>query len=257
MNTDLTAVSETHLSGEVLMIIRTRRQTIIMLVAIPLLLLAPGVSAEQNKASRQEGEYRIMFSGREIGVEKYVLVTTADGVSSSSTLNLNNPGAGPKKLALETKLEADGQCVPRNYELKSDVDGEKGTIRGSFAPNQVIFDYTGKGASYRSGLLVGNRYTILDTNIFHHFIFLARIFKYDSGKTPQVFEVVIPQEKDTGTLRITPLNKESITVKGKKVNASHLLVDSGSLQIHLWVDGERIPRKIAVPDKKIEVLHGN
>ena len=46
-------------------------------------------------------------------------------------------------------------------------------------------------------------------------------------------------------------------IKGKKAGVNHLLLDSGSLQIHLWIDNERIPRKISVPDKGIEVLHGN
>jgi hypothetical protein len=151
----------------------------------------------------------------------------------------------------------DGRYVPRSYELKSQVDGQAGTIRGTFAPRQVIFEYSGNGVSYRNGLLVGDRYTILDTNIFHHFIFLARLFKYGSKETPQDFEVVIPQDKDTGELKIKELDKETIAVGKKKISTTHLLVDSGSLQIHLWVDGEHTPRKIAVPDKGIEVLHGD
>jgi len=238
------------------MIMRRNRKFMAGLAASAFLLLPAGVAVEK-KATRLEGEYHIVSSGREIGVEKYVIETSADGVKSSSLLDFNNPGAGPKKASLETRLETDEQYVPRSYELKSEVDGEKGTIRGSFAPNQAIFEYSGKGVSVRNGLLVGNRYTILDTNVFHHFIFLARLFKYNDGKTPQVFEVLIPQDKDTGTVRITELNKETILIKGKKAGAHHLLLDSGTLQIHLWVDSERIPRKISIPDKGIEVLHGN
>jgi hypothetical protein len=226
------------------------------LAASALLLLSSGF-AVGPKATRLEGEYHIVSAGQEIGVEKYVLETSADGVKSMSQLDLHNPGTGPKKASLETRLEMDAQYVPRDYELKSEIDGEKGTIRGSFAPNQVIFEYSGKGASFRNGLLLGNRYTILDTNVFHHFIFLARLFKYNEGKTPQTFEVLIPQEKDTGKVSIAELQKETILIKGKKASVSHLLLDSGSIQIHLWVDGERIPRKISVPGKGIEVLHGD
>lgn len=238
------------------MIMWGNRKLMAGLAASAFLLLPAGVAVEK-KATRLEGEYHIVSSGREIGVEKYVIETSADGVKSSSLLDFNNAGAGPKKASLETRLETDEQYVPRSYELKSEVDGEKGTIRGSFAPNQAIFEYSGKGVSVRNGLLVGNRYTILDANVFHHFIFLARLFKYNDGKTPQVFEVLIPQDKDTGTVRITELNKETILIKGKKAGAHHLLLDSGTLQIHLWVDSERIPRKISIPDKGIEVLHGN
>lgn len=231
-----------------------RSKIIAALIAFSCSGLATGHAAGK-KASRQEGQYRIYSEGREIGVEKYVLLTSADAVTSSSTLEFRNPGDGHQKVTLQTKLEMDRQYMPRSYELKSQVDGQTGSIRGAFAPNQVIFEYSGNGASFRNGLLVGDRYTILDTNIFHHFIFLARLFRYDSKGTPQNFEVVIPQDKDTGTLKITELDKETIVVRGKKISTTHLLVDSGSLQIQLWVDGDRIPRRIAVPDKGIEVLY--
>jgi hypothetical protein len=237
---------------------RDRFKLIVALTAVSFSWLGAGSAVEmEKKESRQEGEYRVYSSGREIGVEKYVLVTSQDAVTSSSTLEFRNPGNGPQRVSLESRLEMNGAYLPHSYELKSEVDGQKGSIRGEFASNQVIFEYSGNGRSFGNGLLVGDRYTILDTNLFHHFIFLARLFKYDSGEKPQTFEVVIPQDRDTGTLKIRELNKETILIRGKKFNTVHLLVDTGSVQIQLWVDSARTPRKIAVPDKGIEVLHSN
>ncbi len=218
---------------------------------------ASGAAEGGPKPSRLEGEYSIFASGKEIGSEKYTVLISAETVTSTSTVEFRNLGGGPKKVHLETKMEMDANYVPRSYELKSDVDGQNGRIVGQFSPNQVIFEYSGGGRSDRSGLLLGKQFTILDTNVFHHFIFLARLFNYDNGSKPQTFDVVIPQEKDTGTLKIRELNKESILIKGKKVSTVHLLVDSGTVQIHLWVDNNHIPRKIAVPDKEIEVQQSN
>ncbi len=226
-----------------------------ILAAAMLALVMTAVPAEK-KTSREEGEYRIYVSGQEVGVEKYVIASTADGVTSSSKLVFRNPGAGPKKISLESKLEMNPQLVPKKYELKSDVDGQEGKIAGDFAPNQAIFDFSGNGVSVRHGLLVGERYTILDTNIFHQFTFLARLFKYDRGKTAQTFEVLIPQEKDTGIIKISEMDKETIVVAGKKIRVTRLVLDSGSLQIQLWVDGDHVTQKISLPDKGIEVLHG-
>ena len=240
------------------MIVRTGRRCYPAIAALALLCLPfLGTPQKGSKASREEGEYRISAAGKEIGVEKYAMAASADTVRSTSTLEFHNPGSGPQKIQLETNLEMDGNYVPRSYELKSQVDGQKGSILGQFAPNQVIFEYSGGGRSVRNGLLLGDRFTVLDTNVFHHFIFLARLFKYDGGAKPQTFEVVIPQDKDTGTLKIRELNKESLSIEGKKINTIHLLIDSGALQIHLWVDSKRVLRKIAVPDKGIEVLHNN
>ena len=235
---------------------RGRLCVALTLVIYPLLTTVVALAADK-KVSRLQGEYRIYVSGKEIGVEKYLLATSGDSVMSSSILDFRNPDEASQKVSLETKLEMDGKYVPRSYELKSNVNGQKGNIRGSFSPNQAIFEYSGNGASIRNGLLVGDRYTILDTNIFHHFIFLSRLFNYDSGEKTQTFEVLIPQEKDTGTLKIRALAKETIVVQGKKFSVSHLVVDTGAIRIQLWVDGEHVPRKIAVPDKGIEVLHNN
>ncbi len=236
--------------------IRSRLNLVVAVLLIAAAAHGRAVDGEK-KAIREEGQYKIYAAGREIGVEKYTLVTAGDKVTSSSSSSFNNPGDNNQKVTVETRLEMDAQFQPQNYEVKSEVAGERGTVRGNFAPNQVIFDYTGNGVSDRSGLLVGSRYTILDTNTFHHFIFLARLFKYGSGNKPQTFDVVIPQEKDTGTLKISEIGDEPVVVGGKKVSATHLLIDSGSLQIHLWVDSRHTPVKIALPGKGVEVLRSN
>ncbi len=235
------------------------RIKLILTLAVSSTVLAPytrSIDGEQ-KAVREEGQYKIYAAGREIGVENYTIVTAGNKVTSSSSSSFSNPGDKGEKVTVETRLEMDAQFLPQAYEVKSAVGGDKGTVRGNFAPNQVIFDYNGNGVSARSGLLVSARYTILDTNTFHHFIFLARLFKYGSGDKPQTFDVVIPQEKDTGTLKISEVGEETVVVGGKRATATHLLIDSGSLQIHLWVDSRHIPLKIALPGKGIEVLRSN
>jgi hypothetical protein len=229
-----------------------------MAAALTLSWITAGSAREdEQKPFRLEGEYTILLGGRSIGVEKYVVISDGNAISSASTLEFRNPNEGPKKVSLETKLEMDDQFQPRNYELKSEVDGKKGSIQGEFAPNQVIFSYAGGGASFRNGLLVGDHYTILDTNAFHHFIFLTRLFKYGSSEKSQQFEVVIPQEKETGTLKISEIGKEDLQVKGKKLSTTRLKIDTGVLTIQVWVDGDHVPRKIAVPEKGIEVISGN
>jgi hypothetical protein len=207
-----------------------------------------------KKVAHEEGEFRIYAAGKEIGSEKYMILSSEDAVSSNSILDFRNPGDGHQRIHLETKLEMDGQYLPKTYQLKSDVDGQKGTINGQFSPHQVMFEYVASGPPRKAGLLVGDRYTILDTNVFHHFVFLARLFKYGSKEKDQRFEVVIPQEQDSGVLKISELNRESITVQKKKIEARHLQADSGSVLIHLWVDGQKAVHRITVPSRQIEVL---
>lgn len=208
---------------------------------------------QEAKVNREEGEFKILVGDKEIGGEKYTIVDTADSSSSSSVLEFRNPEQLHQKMRFESKLTMDGHYLPRSYELESDIDGKKGSIIGTFPPNEALFEYRTGDAPRKTGLLTGDKFTILDTNIFHHFIFLARLYDF-SGEKTQKFEVVIPQEDDSGVLKITRLAKDTITVKGKRIGAHQLQIDSGTLVIQIWVDDKHILHKIAVKDKGLEIL---
>jgi len=226
------------------------------LTAALLICVSARASEEQKqKEYRESGEFKIYSSEKEIGSEKYAILSSGDTVTSSSTLDFRNPGDSHQKIQLETKLEMNTRFVPRNYLLKSDVEGKKGEIRGVFSPNQAMFSYVAAdGSPRKSGMLVGNEFTVLDTNIFHHFIFLSRLFNYDSKDKAQRFEVIVPQEQESGFITISQVGKETLNVRGKKLETRHLQVDSGALQIHLWVDNQHFLDKISVPDRGIEVI---
>jgi hypothetical protein len=208
---------------------------------------------DENGAPAEEGTFRISVQGKEIGTERYTLAVVGDSASSSCLLDFRNPANTRQRVRLESKLEMDSHFRPRSYSLRSDVDGKKGTIVGTFPPNEVFLEYGHEEKPKKTGLLVGKNYTILDTNIFHHFVFLVRLFKFDKPESDQRFEVVIPQAADSGVLKASELEKETLLVGSKKTECHHLLLDSGSLVIHLWVDKQRILRKIAIPSLSLEV----
>lgn len=222
-----------------------------------LLILAASFNLKSGepKLAKEEGELKIMINGVDIGREKYVILSSDTASSSSSVLDFRNPGDKHQRVQMETRLEMGERYLPKRYQLKSNVDGQQGTIRGEFNSHQVIFEYAAGDVPRKSGLLLGDEFTVLDTNIFHHFVFLARLFKYGDRKSAQRFEVVVPQEQDTGQIAIRELGKEAISVQGKRnIETHHLQLDSGALQIHLWVDKQRILHKISVPEKRIDVL---
>jgi hypothetical protein len=216
--------------------------------------LGPPGAAGDKKPNREQGELAITLAGREIGSESYVLITSADSVQSTSTLSFRSPQDTQLKISIETRLSMDARFKPLSYELTSDAGGKKGTMVGRFSPNQVIFEYGGSANSSRRGLLVGDQYTILDTNVFHHFIFLTRLFIEKGGGKTERFEVVIPQEDESGVLRMSELEKEMLPIGGKKIRCRRFRVDSGALQIDLWTDERGVLQKVAVPARQIEVI---
>jgi hypothetical protein len=223
---------------------------------IAFLLLTPlATPAPQEKArTQEEGVFQIFFEGKEIGSEKYRLVTDQTSAVSNSVLDFRNPANARQRIQLESRLEMDGRFRPRKYLLNSQVDGKKGSIVGSFPPDTAMFEYGKNGVMKKSGLMVGNDYTILDTNIFHHFTFLARLYNFDSRVSPQRFEVVIPQEGEAGFLKISELKRETLMLKGKNIETRLLQVESGVVTIHVWIDERRTVHRIAVPSSKIEVM---
>ena len=224
------------------------------LLSLLLLMFAlPPTFGQSKRSAREEGQFDIFVGGKEIGRERFSIVSTADSVSSNSTVNFREPGNKQKSVRMETRLDMDGQYVPKAYRLESNVDGQKGTITGEFLPGEAVFEYQGSGNPRKRGLPVGDHYIVLDTNVFHHFTFVARLFDFSAGKS-QSIEAVIPQELDEGTLKVSEIGVEEITVKGKKLLLHHLKVDSGLLQIDLWIDDLRVLYKIALPVKQIEVV---
>jgi hypothetical protein len=213
----------------------------------------PSISAADSKASKEEGQFVILVSGREIGREKFSISSSSDSASSSSVTEFKDP-AKNRRVRIETQVNMDGSFLPKDYQRKTEMGGQKVSLSGKFTQGQASFEYPVAGVMRKSGLLVGDKYVVLDENVFHHFIFLARLFDFNSGKKYQSFEVVIPQELDNGTLKISDSGKEKTSVRGKDKELHHLRLDSGQVQIDLWVDDQKIVHKIALPSKGIEVL---
>jgi hypothetical protein len=218
-----------------------------------LTLLLPLMYGQNKRAAREEGQLDILVGGKEIGHERFSIISSLDSVSSSSTLEFRDPADRHHSVHMETHLDMDGQYLPRAYRLETNVDGQKGTVIGTFLPSEAAFEYQGSGNPRKMGLPVGDRYIVLDTNIFHHFSFVARLFDFSAGES-QSIEAVIPQELDGGMLKVSDVGVEIVSVRGKKLNLHHLKADSGMLQIDLWVDDLRVLYKLALPAKHIEVI---
>ncbi len=220
------------------------------------LVLLSSAATRERRSATEEGEFRIFFAGRQIGLEKFAILSAKDAASSTSILEFDNPGARGQKVRIESKLEMDGSYHPRSYSLQTDVDGKAGRISAAFAPNQVILEYSGEQESTRTGLLLGERCTVLDTNLFHHYIFLVRLYLAGGKGKPAYFEVVVPQERSSGRLEMKSLGKASIQEGSRSYKAQHLQLYSGAVRIDLWVDDKGILRRIGVPERGIEVLRG-
>ncbi|MDM7995557.1 MAG: hypothetical protein QUT30_07735 [Acidobacteriota bacterium] len=224
-----------------------------VLVSFLFVFYLPPAPAQEAKGRPETAQFKIFLDGKEIGEEKFSITVSGDAISSRSVVNLRDVGYKRLKVQLESELSMDSFYMPRSYQLRTNVDGQKGTINGTFTKGEATFEYRGSGNPRQRGLLTGDSYVLLDTNVFHHFIFVARLFDFSANKG-QSIEAVIPQELDGGILKVSEIGIEIIQIGGKRRDLRHLRADSGVLQIDLWVDDQRTLYKIAVPSKRIEVI---
>jgi hypothetical protein len=223
-------------------------------IALLLCVLLPrSIFCGDRKPSQEEGRFDIYMADKKIGQEKFSIVRSSDSISSNSTTNFKNPAGRHESVQVETQLKMDNRYIPQTYQVRTAIGSLKRMLKGTFIPGQSTFEFQTDGAP-KSGLLVGDRYAILDTNVFHHFIFVVRLFDFHSGGRTQSVEVVIPQEMDAGNLKITDVGTEAVFFQGKNKELHHLKADSGPLKIDLWIDEEHVLYKIALPAKQIEVI---
>jgi hypothetical protein len=231
-----------------------RRNTCSIIALMLGVLLPHSIFCGDKMPSQEEGRFSIYVAGKEIGQEKFLVERASDSVSSKSTANFRDPAGSHESVQIETQLKMDGQYMPQTYQVRTVIGGRKQMIRGTLIPNQATFEYQTGGVPGKSGLLVGDRYVILDTNVFHHFIFIARQFHLSGVGKAESIEAVIPQEMDTGILKIIDVGTEMVSMRGKNRELHHLKADSGSLLIDLWIDEERVLYKIALPAKQLEII---
>jgi hypothetical protein len=229
-------------------------RTLTIMLWLLVFVLPQGYGDEQRLAS-EEARFDIYVAGKKIGQEKFSIEYLAESIRSRSTLNFRDPGNQHQKVRIETQLSMDTQYLPKAYHVETDIDERTVTMKGTFVPGQANFEYQVNVVPRKMGLLVGDRYIILDTNVFHHFTFIGRLFDFGAD-SPQSINVVIPQELDSGVLKVTMVGTEEVSVRGGKKKLNHLKVDSGRLLIDLWIDSQRILYKIALPAKGIEVVRG-
>ena len=216
------------------------------------LFLTDGFSAGKKPSTNEERRFGIYVDGKEIGEETYSIQGSSNMYRSESVIAFKNPGSANQDVKIETQLTMDENYMPQSYRVKSSIGGKTRETEGVFVPGQATFKYQVNGTPHQSGLLLDDYYVVLDANVFHHFIFVGRLVEFDHSI--QSLDVVIPQEMDNGVLKIRDAGLEKIEMHGKKKELHHLKVDSGKLQIDLWVDDYRLLYRIALPDKNIEVL---
>ena len=235
---------------------------LLALKPIPAIQYVSGQTSTKNKSAiapllysgNESGSFRIMFGGEEIGLEKFEITEGADGIRATGEIRLTVEREGSKvTFLIHPLLHFSRFFEPISYE----VTQESGPNR---TKAQVNFKEGGSEAVYESGKEKESRQinlkkdvTVLDDNVFHQYIILAKRYDFQKGGI-QELSAFVPQQFIAGGVSISDKGLASVEVGKNTMKLQHLLVDTGELQISLWLNEKHDLLKLAVPKSNVEVI---
>ncbi|MGB0035112.1 MAG: hypothetical protein WBP79_06530, partial [Candidatus Acidiferrales bacterium] len=92
------------------------------------------------------------------------------------------------------------------------------------------------------------RVAILDDNLYHQYVVLARLYDWDK-RGSQTFSVLVPQELTPGNIMVDSLGKQD--VGGAKLE--ELRVKTEDIELDLYLDGQKLVRLVA-PSANAEII---
>lgn len=245
---------------------RFRRRTVCLSTVIGLALWLcvglPGTAQDKKSGSaapllysgNESGTFRIYFSGAEIGQEKFQITESGGSVKATAETRLTIERDKERvSFLIRPALEFNRFFEPVSYEIGQESGPNKTKARVTFrgAMSDAVYE-NGKEIDARQ-IDLKKDVLVLDDNVFHQYIILAKRYDFAKGGV-QEFSAFVPQQFIAGGVSISDKGMEAVQVLNQQLKLQHLLVDTGELQISLWLDNRHNLRKLAVPKSGVEVV---
>lgn len=202
--------------------------------------------AAQSKAWSDKGVLLISSQGRQLGTEKFTIEADATQILVKGELQLTVPGG--EKVSETSQLSLKSDLRPASYE-REQKSPQKGSLKAEFGDSETtLISQTTAGQGEQKFLLPNNSLAILDTNFFHHYAILVRM--YDQARSgEQTFNVFIPQESLPATIRLKLVGKEVSNTE--EMNHFQAITEDIALDIYTAMDGTL--NRLEIPKAGIEI----
>ena len=238
-------------SGDLQYCSHDRRPIASVMIALALVIAgAPGARAQLSPAS-DSGMFTIMSGNRRVGTEKFKIAPGASGLEASGEIEVEMAGA--PRVVESSVLQLGRDLRPSSYQ-RQQKSPKHGSITVQFAsPETKLTAKTETGTDDRIFLLPDDHLVVLDTNFFHHYEILLRM--YDSAKNgPQRFNVLVPQEATPGTINVEFQGRESQTVGKTARELNHYQAATEDIKIDIWATPQGEIYRMAIPQANLEVV---
>ena len=214
----------------------------------------PVANSSATNSGNESGSFRILFGGEPIGQEKFQITESPSGFKATAEVQLTiEREKGKAVFVLKPVFTLNKSFEPSAYQVTQEDGALKRIVRVIFKPDKSERIYEAGNEHDSREIELKKDVVILDDNAFHHYILVVKRFDFVKGGV-QEFSAFVPQQFLAGRISISDKGKETIKIGEKDVVLQHLLVDTGELQISLWLDERHELKKLSVPKSNVEVI---
>jgi hypothetical protein len=195
-----------------------------------------------------EGTFRIVVGGSEVGMETFTIRQNgsgADAVVIAKGRVVLDASKGGTQIEASVQLAGAG-LRPAAYEVEvrgSDAQGIRATVRGSRVSARIM---SPSGENQRE-YLVSDGAVLVDEGVAHQYYFLARRATAGSVTIP----IVMPRQSKQVNATVSLRGDEPVVIAGRSVAARHLVVQpQGSATVDVWADAQGRILKIEIPSRQ-------
>jgi hypothetical protein len=215
-------------------------------VAAGLSALVVATPAAAQTVQLDEGTFRLLVGGREVGVETFSIRRNGEGadavVIAQGRVVLNDNG-GSEVIANVQVAGAGLRPVAYDLELRgADARRIRGSVTGSRASARTL---SPTGETMRE-YLVTDGAVILDDGVAHHYYFVAQRAAAGAVRAP----VMVPRESRQLVATMSMGGEESVSAGGTTTRARRLTVEPpGGDTRHVWIDAQGRVLRVEVPGR--------
>ncbi len=220
-------------------------------ILIPLAGLFPIAAAAQT-VSLDEGTFRLLRRGEEIGTEQFFIRQSGTGgdavIIAQGTIVLDTTGTMEE---IRSTLRVEGQGLrPAAYDVT--IRGPNATrIAGRVVGSRFSARILSSGGEQMREYLASQGAALVDEGITHHHYFLAQRPGTSNARIP----IIIPRLSRQVSAQISERDSETIRIGNSAIRARRLvLAPAGAPARHLWVDDRGRVLRLLIPETGYEAV---
>ncbi len=228
---------------------RPSRSLALLAALLPAVLAAPSTLSAQV-AVLDEGTFTLLRDGRRVGREDFSIRTTAGAAELAVLAAQGTVTIEDRRLTPALSANANG--VPVSYQLEERIGREtEGRWALQLSGGRAAVRRRDRRGEASGEFLAPGAPILVDDEVVHHLWFVVR--RTRDGAVP----IIVPRRNIVLTLRVHAAGSESITIAGRPVEATHLVLTPAAgpePTRDVWVDAAGRLLKVVVPAQNLTAV---